>query len=928
MADEIRFQRGPESRLPLLDNGEPAITMDTGKLFIGTPSGNVEFAQQSTVDGLSSSVAQIEALKAKNLYNLKGDGITDDTAGLQQYFNDGVQLGIVYLPYGTYRFTSKLIIPDGIRIVGEKGKTNQQCTRLLYDGALNSIAVEAVKLDGSSNPTSFWGLALEYISIVNKRWDDTTQDFGTDSTGIKLNMVSEGYFNNFQVTGFKVGILSAQANICDFHKCYVTSNQYGIWLGYNDIDGNSIGASEMNNFYGLNFWNNETHVVLGGESNFFIGTHMEQAKNVFLLNSKYAASANNFEFKNGNIRNGNYGFTDHTNSRLLKIVQEASFPTAIYTKLKFTNSNVRLYGSDSALEVEFTDATGSKAIEIAVEDMDIYGINSLISTPNFPYTTLSLRGKNKFNKNFLGDGGTSSTSSHSLKVVGENDVAVSVKVFGATGDGVTDDTQAIQSALNNARNVEFPDGTYSISTTSTVVFTVLSNTKITFSKNAKIVLKANDKDVCFIFHLSQVDNVTMINPYIIGDKDTHLGTTGEWGHGINIEHSSNIKIINPRIENCWGDGIYIGVAFGNVVSRQTENILIEKPYISGVRRNGISVSSGKNINIVAPIIKNLINGIAPMAGIDIEPEGTGTTNPVLENISIENPYTESCQYGILFAPELLKDTGKKVDVKILNHVDYQSDYGFKAWTLTGALNGLIEIISPIWKSNWNNGANIQDYSVNGAMIQIKNPTIIDCNRGNTTDLYATDSAIAVHRTVGDAGTQAIGNVHVFEETVIDTRSPVTISAGIYFLDDKGIGVQKCSFVDPMLLQTRNSGRNVLNGEVTVKDRLGIMVGDNSYFEQEVAGYSLRSLYHNGLATGIITYTLNDSLQMKGEITFEVRAGYQLRIAPSVTSRIAPLSATNGKYVESSTVGASITIKKMSNNVWMITKMIGTWTVQA
>jgi hypothetical protein len=35
-----------------------------------------------------------------------------------------------------------------------------------------------------------------------------------------------------------------------------------------------------------------------------------------------------------------------------------------------------------------------------------------------------------------------------------------VKAFGATGDGVTDDTAAIQSALDNAQSVIFPEGTY------------------------------------------------------------------------------------------------------------------------------------------------------------------------------------------------------------------------------------------------------------------------------------------------------------------------------------------------------------------------------------------------------------------------------------------------------------------------------------
>ncbi len=40
---------------------------------------------------------------------------------------------------------------------------------------------------------------------------------------------------------------------------------------------------------------------------------------------------------------------------------------------------------------------------------------------------------------------------------------VSVKIFGAVGDGVADDTAAVQAALNTGKAVYFPDGTYAAS---------------------------------------------------------------------------------------------------------------------------------------------------------------------------------------------------------------------------------------------------------------------------------------------------------------------------------------------------------------------------------------------------------------------------------------------------------------------------------
>ena len=41
MADKILFRRGPESSIPVLDLGEPGITTDTNKLFVGTGTKNI-----------------------------------------------------------------------------------------------------------------------------------------------------------------------------------------------------------------------------------------------------------------------------------------------------------------------------------------------------------------------------------------------------------------------------------------------------------------------------------------------------------------------------------------------------------------------------------------------------------------------------------------------------------------------------------------------------------------------------------------------------------------------------------------------------------------------------------------------------------------------------------------------------------------------
>lgn len=64
---------------------------------------------------------------------------------------------------------------------------------------------------------------------------------------------------------------------------------------------------------------------------------------------------------------------------------------------------------------------------------------------------------------------------------------VTVKTFGAKGDGVTNDTQAVQNAMNSGGLVYFPPGTYLIDSV-----TVKSNTKISGAGKGVTILKLLD----------------------------------------------------------------------------------------------------------------------------------------------------------------------------------------------------------------------------------------------------------------------------------------------------------------------------------------------------------------------------------------------------------------------------------------------------
>jgi hypothetical protein len=54
VAQTIKFKRGNEVDLPTLAEGEPAVTLDTNKMFVGTPNGNRQIATLLVVDSIAN----------------------------------------------------------------------------------------------------------------------------------------------------------------------------------------------------------------------------------------------------------------------------------------------------------------------------------------------------------------------------------------------------------------------------------------------------------------------------------------------------------------------------------------------------------------------------------------------------------------------------------------------------------------------------------------------------------------------------------------------------------------------------------------------------------------------------------------------------------------------------------------------------------
>lgn len=124
------------------------------------------------------------------------------------------------------------------------------------------------------------------------------------------------------------------------------------------------------------------------------------------------------------------------------------------------------------------------------------------------------------------------------------------------------------------------------------------------------------------------------NGSIIGDKDKHSESEGEWGMGIRFSKARKTSLSGLEIKDCWGDCIYIG---GN-----SSYINIKKCVLKNGRRQGISITSGKNISIEECDIYD-IAGTNPMYAIDIEPNKSN----IVDSVFIKRVKTYNCKGGIL-----------------------------------------------------------------------------------------------------------------------------------------------------------------------------------------------------------------------------------------------------------------------------------------
>lgn len=240
--------------------------------------------------------------------------------------------------------------------------------------------------------------------------------------------------------------------------------------------------------------------------------------------------------------------------------------------------------------------------------------------------------------------------------VDKSKVAINVKdsAYGALGDGVTDDTAAIQAAFNavpaNGGTVYFPSGTYLARLirpkSKTDIKGSPAGSTLTYRSTGAaaydaIIAVGDQASVGGITTASNMRDISVKEMTFRGNGDT-LGLNENQAM-IHLSGVSDILVENCKFIGMQGDGVMISTTTTAGTERHNERVTVRNNMFDGIAnygRNGVSIIEGSGIVVEGNKFRNTSSTTMPGA-IDVEPDTTMTW-AVLRDIFIRNNRFENC----------------------------------------------------------------------------------------------------------------------------------------------------------------------------------------------------------------------------------------------------------------------------------------------
>ncbi|MEC5422132.1 glycosyl hydrolase family 28-related protein [Virgibacillus sp. C22-A2] len=394
------------------------------------------------------------------------------------------------------------------------------------------------------------------------------------------------------------------------------------------------------------------------------------------------------------------------------------------------------------------------------------------------------------------------------------EIATNVKIFGAKGDGITDDTESIQNAMDHVATagggtVYFPSGEYIVSAT------IKGN-----GDNISVIGEGysshiNAQSDFSIFYSEGYDNLRWTKLRITGSRidDTYAG----YGHGIRVDNANNVLIENNYIEAIDGKGVHLSGfnTHNETLPQGVHDGWVINNYIDWCGDAIMVYNDGRRVEVAGNKIFRCTNiGIYiddshQQAGVEIPRKSTriNVENNVIENmigtvgINLAGTDYSAARGNYIINGGQTTDPKKNVNgisiQTVQNHIPAEHNI-IEGNTIVGHTNIAIDLIGASYNIIRNN--NLIDNSLNrnsgGAQsISLQSNTIREVLFGSNHNIIennksfvgSTDSTLGTHVRIVDVDNT--GNIIRFNK----------MDGGIYHVGDNG--------TDTMILE------NIFNGQM-------------------------------------------------------------------------------------------------------------------
>ncbi|QVN22008.1 glycosyl hydrolase family 28-related protein [Burkholderia pyrrocinia] len=288
------------------------------------------------------------------------------------------------------------------------------------------------------------------------------------------------------------------------------------------------------------------------------------------------------------------------------------------------------------------------------------------------------------------------------------DLPMSVKRFGVMGDGVTDDTAALQTALNAGIPLYFPPGTYLYGNTLTATASIVGagwnsilqcttsqgqNSVIYWRKvsNFKVQnLQFFSKNSTAYYPDENAGSVNMLDCSQFEISGCKFNNSA--GGGTIMRSCVNGKVFDNTLFNIWHDGIHVTKASSDITITNNEVInggddafAVVGYFNEGVRPRRITIANNRVVGT------KYARGIAIVGAQDITVTGNQIYNPMGAGIYVASELTSVYQsYGndnVTVANNVLDTCGVQSNIgAIVNSPNGPIGYAALAVTATSGFN--------------------------------------------------------------------------------------------------------------------------------------------------------------------------------------------------------------------------------------------------